>query len=93
MKDIACKIILHGMVTGVGFRYYALREAGRFDKLRGHVRNIDDRTVECVLQGPEQDVRDMTAKVRRGPAGARVTECHVNDIPTDPNRPFFHVAY
>ena len=93
MKEIACRVRVHGMVTGVGFRYYALRQAEGHPELRGYVRNADDRTVECVLQGPEADVAAMLDCLRRGPPSARVTDVQVTYLPVDPRRPYFHVAY
>ena len=93
MKENACRILISGMVTGVGFRYYALRQAEHYADLRGYVRNLDDRTVECVLQGPETALEAMTASLRRGPPSARVTDFRISSLPVDPHQPYFHVAY
>ncbi len=91
-RIIARVVRVEGMVTGVGFRYSTLRRAAPYMDLRGHVRNVDSRTVECVLQGREQDVEEMIAWLRQGPPSARVLTCHVAEIPVAPSRPLFGVA-
>ena len=78
-----CKVIVHGMVTGVGFRYSAMREARRIGGLYGYVRNRDSQTVECVVQGPESRVEEFIDWLRRGPVMARIDSCHVSEI-TEP---------
>jgi acylphosphatase len=43
---------VHGLVQGVGYRWYARQMARRLN-LSGYVRNRSDRTVEVVAQGRE----------------------------------------
>ena len=93
MEEAAYRVLVSGVVTGVGFRYSTLRQAAHYPGLRGYVRNASSRTVECVLQGPENHVRAMIDWLRHGPALARVIECKVSEIPTDPNRRPFRVTY
>lgn len=45
--------IVHGMVQGVNFRAYTVREAQRLG-LTGWVRNRPDGTVETVAEGPRE---------------------------------------
>jgi acylphosphatase len=68
-------------VTGVGFRYSTLREAEKYPGLVGWVRNVDSRTVECLLQGPAAEVAQMLLWLRQGPPGARVVEFQVSPCP------------
>jgi len=93
MEEIACRVLAHGRVTGVGFRYSTLREAGRYRGLRGYVRNADSRTVECVVQGGREDVKAMVAWLEHGPPGARVTDCKVLKIPVDPTLLPFRIVF
>jgi acylphosphatase len=44
------RIIYHGRVQGVGFRFTAAAIAKRFG-VKGYVRNLADGTVELVTQG------------------------------------------
>lgn len=60
-----------GRVQGVGFRMAAARQAGRLG-VTGTVRNLLDGTVEAVVEGTEQNVEDMVAWLRTGPASAQV---------------------
>jgi len=62
-----------GMVQGVGFRLATVREAHALG-IRGWVANLDDGSVEALLQGPANQVDRMLAWLRHGPPAARVTE-------------------
>jgi acylphosphatase len=65
------KAIVHGFVQGVGFRFW-VREQARWLNLKGYVRNRPDRTVEVVVEGPEQDVTSLLALLHQGPPTALV---------------------
>ncbi|MGH1481319.1 MAG: acylphosphatase [Geminicoccales bacterium] len=62
---------IEGRVQGVWFRGWTIREATRLG-LDGWVRNLADGSVEAVLAGPEQPVRDMIELCREGPPLAKV---------------------
>ena len=56
----------------VGFRYFVEEEARKL-ALAGWVRNGDDgATVELVAEGPEDALRQLEAKLHRGPRLARI---------------------
>ena len=56
----------------VGFRYFVVDEARKLG-LAGWVRNGDDgASVELVAEGPEDALRQLEAKLRRGPRLARI---------------------
>jgi acylphosphatase len=59
------------MVQGVGFRYWAQREARRLG-LTGFVRNDADGSVEVLAAGPRDQLELLNTALQRGPAGARV---------------------
>ena len=73
-------VIVSGMVQGVGFRYYALREAERAG-VSGWVRNRRDGTVEIEAQGEEEALEAFLAAVRRGPAFSVIRRMEVAPIP------------
>jgi len=76
-----------GRVQGVGFRWWAVREARRLG-LRGTVRNLADGSVEVRATGTVAAVEEFTAALFRGPPHARV--CDVEPIPrTGPLPPEF----
>jgi acylphosphatase len=62
-----------GRVQGVGFRYYAERQARRLG-LTGWVRNLPDGDVELVAEGEENALQQMLAWCNQGPPSAAVTQ-------------------
>jgi acylphosphatase len=65
------RLLIEGLVQGVGFRWATRREANRLG-LAGWVRNRPDGRVEVVAEGPAAAVEQLVAWCRRGPVGARV---------------------
>ncbi|WP_042300693.1 acylphosphatase [Paraburkholderia kururiensis] len=64
---------VRGVVQGVGFRHATVRQAHALG-IRGYVTNLDDGSVEAVVQGSANQVDRMLSWLRRGPPSARVTE-------------------
>jgi acylphosphatase len=52
--------VVSGRVQGVGYRWFVRGLAGSKD-LAGSATNLADGRVEVVLEGPEDDVRDVVA--------------------------------
>jgi acylphosphatase len=73
MAKSRVKVIVKGIVQGVNFRYYAQRQAAKFN-ITGWVKNLPDGSVAAVFEGDEQDVEAMVQWCRRGPPSAQVTE-------------------
>lgn len=46
------RVVFHGTVQGVGFRYTVHRLAGAYADITGQVRNLVDGTVELIAEGP-----------------------------------------
>ncbi|MDI9628144.1 MAG: acylphosphatase [Acidobacteriota bacterium] len=74
----AVQVIVRGRVQGVGFRYSALWQA-KAHELGGWVRNRDDGSVECWLEGPAPSVAAMLEWLATGPGFARVSKVEVHD--------------
>ena len=74
----AVQVVVRGRVQGVGFRYSALWQA-KANGLVGWVRNRDDGSVECWLEGPAAKVAAMLDWLAIGPGYARVTRVEVRD--------------
>lgn len=66
------RLLIHGLVQGVGFREAMRAEAERLG-VTGWVRNRRDGTVEAVVDGCPDAVAEMLVWARRGPPAARVT--------------------
>ena len=80
MDLTAKRIIVHGRVQGVGFRYFARRVGIRLG-LTGDVRNCPDSTVEIIVEGPARKVAEFVREMERGPSLAQVQRVEVSDIP------------
>jgi acylphosphatase len=79
---IARRLVIHGRVQGVGFRY-AMLHAGAGLGVTGWVRNRRDGTVEALVQGEHAEVDAVIAWSRRGPSGARVSGVDVEEAAPD----------
>jgi acylphosphatase len=62
---------VHGAVQGVGYRFFARREALALD-LVGYVRNLPDGTVEVGAEGALADLQAYLQRLQRGPSEAEV---------------------
>ena len=71
---------VHGRVQGVGFRWWAQREARRLG-LRGMVRNCSDGTVEIAFAGSSDRVTEMEVRLRQGPPAGYVDGLQPVDPP------------
>lgn len=75
------RIIVHGRVQGVGFRYSAREQAVAL-RIGGFVRNADNGTVEIEAEGPEDSLDEFVEWVRTGPRFARVESLDVTEVET-----------
>jgi acylphosphatase len=75
---IQSHLLVHGIVQGVGFRWF-IKQAANQRGLTGFVRNLSDGGVEVVLEGEEEVVREMVAEVSRGPRWAEVSQVDVDE--------------
>lgn len=62
---------VRGRVQGVGYRFFARREASALG-LRGYARNLPDGSVEVVAEGRRGDLDALVTALRRGPSAAEV---------------------
>lgn len=65
------EIVVRGRVQGVYYRASAQREARQYG-LTGWVKNRSDGSVEMVVEGEEDAVKDFLAWAQQGPSTARV---------------------
>ncbi len=70
------KIVVTGIVQGVGYRYSTRRKADELG-LSGTVRNPPDGSVEIVCEGEEKEIERLIEWCRRGPKGAFVENVDV----------------
>jgi len=74
--DVCAHITVRGVVQGVGYRYFAYREAQSF-KLKGYVRNNTDGSVESEVEGEKPYVEAYISALHRGPTYSHVTGINV----------------
>jgi acylphosphatase len=55
-----------GMVQGVGFRYFAMREANAYG-LNGYVKNLPDGSVELQVEGEKEIIERFKSILEKGP--------------------------
>jgi acylphosphatase len=65
------RLIVHGRVQGVGFRW-AIARAAESRGVAGWAQNRADGTVEAVLEGKPEAVEAVVRLSREGPRGAQV---------------------
>lgn len=74
------RFVVRGVVQGVGYRYYAWREASDLG-LRGWVANEADGSVQGVAEGRPDDIEEFLDRLRAGPASAMVERVDVVRMP------------
>ena len=72
------RLVVHGVVQGVGFRAWVWRTAQQRG-VAGRARNRLDGTVELVLEGESDEVDAVVRACREGPRGAVVSEVELFD--------------
>lgn len=91
MSQTAKHIVFVGRVQGVGFRFTAFNIANR-NQLTGFVRNLPDRTVEMLAQGPADAIDDCIQDIEES-FGNYIRETKVKETPYDPKYEDFKITF
>jgi acylphosphatase len=75
-KPARAIIIVDGVVQGVGFRYFVLRNAQALG-LKGYTKNLFTGEVLTEVEGEEGLIRELINKIKVGPSHAYVKNCKV----------------
>lgn len=75
-EKVRAHAFIEGRVQGVAFRWETQRVANKH-QVGGWVRNLPDRRVEAVFEGPRDQVNAVLDWCRQGPAIARVDEVDI----------------
>ncbi len=86
------RYVVRGKVQGVGFRYFARREA-EFLSLGGSVRNREDGTVEIFAEGPPETLDSFGRRLRQGPPAGSVTSCESEPAAFEPADGQFQILF
>lgn len=74
--EVGAKLIVKGLVQGVGFRYFVHRVAGGLG-LHGFAKNDFNGDVEIEVEGDRSAVEELIKQVKAGPRSARVTDVRI----------------
>jgi acylphosphatase len=73
------RYLVSGLVQGVGFRWFVLRHA-QLLHLQGYARNLPDGRVEVVADGTAEQLAELEARLRAGPARSRIDQIDVTEL-------------
>ena len=86
------EIIVAGLVQGVGFRYFVVREAEKL-KLNGYVKNLYSGEVLAVVEGPGGMINELFKQMKMGPMRASVRKHKIEWSETKNEFKGFDVKY
>ncbi len=89
---IAYQILISGRVQGVGFRWFAQKQAEQYG-IAGYVRNLPDRRVQVVAQGEKEVLDAYCDTLREGPAFSKTETLSTERISVDPEIKGFHIRF
>lgn len=70
------KIVVNGLVQGVGFRYFVIRQAQKLG-LTGYTKNLFSGEVLTEVEGDEGLIYELVKELKVGPSHAHVKSCAV----------------
>lgn len=88
----AVKLIVYGLVQGVGLRYNIYREAQQL-KLTGYVQNLPDGTVGAVAEGTEEKLKSFIDWLKASPGASQVEKVKEDWSQKDSNYQDFTIHY
>jgi acylphosphatase len=84
-------VVFSGNVQGVGFRYTTCRIADKYD-VTGHVKNLSNGQVECVVEGTEREI-DAFLNDLAGQMGSYIRDRKEQSAPPSNRYSSFSVAH
>ena len=87
VERIRTRVVYHGRVQGVGFRYTALH-VSRSHRVAGYVRNMPNGTVELEAEGDAAHVEAFLAALSEQMSGNIRDESRIPATPTDREEKF-----
>lgn len=85
-------IVLRGEIQGVGFRYFAQREATALG-VAGWIRNRLDESVEIEAQAESGALNRFEVAMRRGPGLACVSSAEISPMKPVPDAAGFQILH
>jgi acylphosphatase len=75
--EVRAEIVVNGLVQGVGYRYFVVREAKKLE-LKGFTQNLYTGEVITIIEGEKAIVDEMIKKLKVGPSHASVKSCKID---------------
>jgi len=72
------KVIVSGLVQGVGFRYFTAKEANKLN-IYGHAKNLNDGSVEVLMFGEKAQLQLLLTWLESGPKTSTVDDIVVTE--------------
>ncbi len=88
----ALMILISGHVQGVGFRWFAEKQALEHG-VNGYVRNLADGRVEVLAQAGAKVLEAFCDKLREGPPFSQPDDLSLKTVPTNPEIRGFHIRF
>ena len=83
---------IQGLVQGVGFRMFIVREAAARN-LSGWTRNMPDGSVKIEAQGHPGKVDELVNQAKKGPSKSMVTSITIRETPPAEGIGGFRILY
>jgi len=91
-KTWAFQAYISGIVQGVGYRYFAYRQANALG-LTGYVRNLPDGRVEVFAEGEKDKLEKFLGYLRMGPSFSHVEDIQIEWFEQFPKYSRFDISY
>ena len=75
--EVRAEIVVNGLVQGVGYRYFVIREAKALG-LKGFTKNLYTGEVLTVVEGEKALIEEIIKKLKVGPSHSSVKSCKVD---------------
>jgi len=89
---VSAIIRVTGRVQGVGYRFFAMRQANEFG-LNGYVKNCGDGSVEVRVEGEKEIIERYKSFLEQGPGHSSVDQVEITYEPYSSKYNNFSVEY
>ena len=76
IQKSSVKILVSGIVQGVGYRYFIARFCTELE-ITGYAKNLWNGDVEIYAEGRDEFLKELINKANKGPRHASVKSCKV----------------
>lgn len=74
---VTAKIIVKGIVQGVGYRYFCYKKASEYG-INGYAKNLFNGDVELEVEGEKNMINEFIKELKIGPSRSKVTAMDVD---------------